>query len=250
MKKMIILLISIVFLATFMTSVSAETTTDPTGDVYHYRYTGGVYGWDYNVADKPNIDITDIAYTINGDQVTLTVTVAGTIANSELVSYWTYLNTSDSNYMFSWMNNEGIGWGTNTNEGSYQMDFEPDITVSGNTISATYDVVGTFSNPDVWGWAAEYTSYGDTNAEWWADWVPNDESPYYDEYSGDSGDTSGDDTDTGDTGSDDTGSTDSGETDSGDQNTNAPPPTGTPGFEFIFLIAAVGLLSVVLRKRR
>jgi len=252
MNKLITVLIGCFLMSVFVLSASAESITDPSGDVWHWNYTETKWGWDYDVTNKQNVDVTDISYSVSGNQVTLAMTVAGTITNSELVSYWAYLNTSDSSYMFSWMNNEAIGWGTNTIEGSFEMDFDPEITASGNTITATYDAVGTFANPEVWGWAAEYTSAGDVSAEWWADWVPNEESPYYDEYSG--SDDTGDDNGADDTGGDNSGTEGSGNDDSEESNgedstTNTPPPSGTPGFELLSLIVALGVTFVLLRRK-
>jgi len=236
-RKIIILLVSIVALATCGVSVSAESITDPTGDVYHWRNDGTMWGWDTDIGTKPNIDITDLSYSVNGQQVTVSMTVAGTITNSELVSYWAYLNTSDSSYLFSWNNNQGIGYGMNTGEGSYNMDYDPEITASGNTISVTYDVVGSFdSNIEYWGWAAEYTEYSDITTEWWADWAPETYAWY-------EGDDEG-----GDDGGDD--STDLGTTDNGEQNTESTSSNGTPGFEVIALIAGIALVMIALRKRK
>lgn len=260
MKKIIALPISLLLLTAIGATVTAEGVTDPTGDVYHWQYSGGTYGWDTNIGNKPNIDITDISYSVSGEQVTLTLTVAGSIIDSELISYWAYVNTSDSNYMFSWNNGESMGWGTNTQEGSFEMDFEPEITASGNTITAIYNLIGTFQTGiEVWGWAAEYTSYGNTAEEWWADWAPESYSWYEGEGSGgDSGDTGGDDTSGDDSEGDDTGGDISGDNDdSGDtggsnddgSNTNTPPPSGTPGFGLLAMITAFAAIVLILRKR-
>ena len=247
MKKTLAILISFAFLAALGTTVSAETVTDSTGDVWHWNYTGSTWGWEYNSVGKSNIDITELGYTVNGQQVTLTLKVAGTITNSDVVYYWAYLNTSDSHYWFNWANGEGSAMAMNTAEGSFQMDTDPEISVNGNTITVVYTVVGTFSaGTELWGWAAEYTTYGDTTNEWWADWVPNEESPYYDQYSSDSGDDNGDDN----TDSGDSGSTDAGGSDGDDTGTNIPQPPSTPGFEFIALIASFAIFLIILRKRR
>jgi uncharacterized protein YxeA len=237
MKKILVFLIGLVFITTLSSNALAESVTDPTGDVYHWRNTGTTWGWDTNIGTKPNIDITDLSYSINGETVVLTMTVAGTITDSELISYWGYLNTSDSTYMFSWNDGEAFGFGTNTEAGSYEMDYDPEITSNGNTISASYDVIGSFqTDVEVWGWAAEYTTYGDVSAEWWSDWAPE-------EYSWFEGDESGDNTGNDDEGSnDDGGSTDSGETDN--QNNN-----GTPGFEIFTLFVALIALVFVIKRR-
>jgi uncharacterized protein YxeA len=240
MKKILILVISLVFISTLGSSAFAESVTDSTGDVYHWKNTGTTWGWDTNIDDKPNIDITDISYSIIGEQIVVTMTVAGAITDSEVISYWGYLNTSDSTYMFSWNNGEAFGFGTNIEPGSYEMDYDPEITASGNTISATFDVIGTFQTDiEVWGWAAEYTTYGDTAAEWWADWAPEEYSWYE---GNDSEDTSEDDSE--DDSGEDTSSTETGETDNGDKNTN-----GTPGFEIFALLTALIAIVFIIKRR-
>jgi hypothetical protein len=51
MKKIIAILVSIVFIASIGIPVSAqsETITDPTGDVMHYRWQDGGYAWSVNI---------------------------------------------------------------------------------------------------------------------------------------------------------------------------------------------------------
>lgn len=253
MKKILILLISFAIIVSYGMTASAESITDSTGDIYHWHQTGGAYGWDTNVGDKPNIDITEISYTVSGDQVTITLDVVGTIVSSELVSYWAYLNTSDSNYYMAWNNGQGVGWGASTDEGSYQMDYTPEITASGGTITATYDVIGTFETGiEVWGWAAEYTTYGDMSNEWWADWAPESYSMYDED---DSSDTSGDDTDTDDSNQDSDNDTNGDGTDTTNENSESDDDgkdssSGTPGFEFLALIAAFSAIIILVKKRK
>jgi len=101
--KSSILFVSVAVMLLSSMVVSADKTeSDPTGDVWHWDYTGGVYGWDANVGNRPNIDVTEISYAVSGTQVTLNLKVAGTISSSELIHYYVYLNTSDSTYMLSW----------------------------------------------------------------------------------------------------------------------------------------------------
>jgi len=217
MKKVLAILICFAFIATIGTTASAqsESLTDSTGDVLHYREQDGVWSWGANILDKPNIDITELSYAVIGNTVSLSLTVDGTISNSEGVGYYAYLITSDSSYNFWHLGDEVFGMATSTGDGDFQMS-EADITVSGDTITATYDVVGTFSTVDeFYGFSNEYTVIGDTSSEWWTDYAPNEESPYQasDPDPGDTsdptdpGDTS-DPTDPGDT-SDPTGSTQS-----------------------------------------
>lgn len=255
MKRAIPILVGLVFIATVGITVSAQSgsVTDPIGDVMHWRHTDTTWGWETNVVNKLNIDITEISYTVSGDRVTLSLKVAGTVTNSDLVSYYAYLNTSDSNYILLWTNGEGSGWAMNTEEGSFQMDSDPDITSTGDTITATYDVVGALTTGvNLWGWAAEYTVYGDTMHEWWADWAPNEESPYYDQYTDDAGedDAGADDSGSDDISSDDVGDDTDDSTDTGASDDLPEEASDTPGFEMIMLIAAIGVALVLLRKKK
>ena len=220
--------------------VSADKTeSDPTGDVAHWEYTTGQWGWNYNIGNKPNIDITEISYFVSGDQLTLTLKVDGTIQSSELNWYWAFLNTSDANYWMSWMEGEGGGMAMNIEEGSMQWDLEPEIAVSGNTLSCTFDVVGSdYSNAELWGYSTEYVEAGDTTSEWWGDWAPETHSPFWGEGGDDDDGGDGDDNDGGDGDDNDGGSSGS----SGS--------SGTPGLEAIAVLAAVGISLIILRRRK
>ncbi|MCX6665891.1 MAG: hypothetical protein NT038_07550 [Euryarchaeota archaeon] len=46
-------------------------------------YTGTVWSWQQNVTTKPNIDITEIYCTVNGETLTLTLKVQETIQEDE-----------------------------------------------------------------------------------------------------------------------------------------------------------------------
>jgi hypothetical protein len=180
MKKIVAMLVCFAFIATIGTTVQAQSgsLTDPAGDVLHYREQDGRWSWGANIENKPNIDITELNYVVTGDTVSLSLTVAGTISTSEGVGYYAYLITSDSSYTFWPLGDEVFGMATSTGDGDFQMS-EADITVSGDTITATYDVVGTFSTVDeFYGFSNEYTVVGDASSEWWTDYAPNEESPY------------------------------------------------------------------------
>ena len=221
-------------------NVSADKTeSDPTGDVAHWQYSTGQWGWNYNIVNKPNIDITELSYSVSGTQLTLTLKVAGTIQSSELNWYWGYLNTSDATYWMSWMEGEGGGLAMNIEEGSMQYDWEPEITTSDNTLSCTFDVVGSdYTNSELWGYATEYVEAGDMTSEWWGDWAPETYSPYW-----------GEDVDGGGDGDVDGGG--DGDIDGeGDSNDQQKPTTETPWFETIAAIAAIGIALIIFRRER
>lgn len=234
MKKILVILIIIAFIASVGTIVSAQSgsITDPTGDVMHYRWHEGGFGW-FSVENKPDIDITEVKYVVTGDIISLSLTVDGAITNSELVSYHVHLLTSDSSYIFTWVDGEGNGVATSTAGDDFQYS-EADITVSGNTITATYDVVGTFTTvEEFYGYAIEYTVIGDTSIEWWMDYAPNDESPYQ---PSDPSDPPGNDETT-------PPPTGNGET------TDPTNGNGTPGFELLAVLVALGAALILIKKR-
>jgi len=234
MKRTIAILIGITLLATVGITANAETLSDPTGDVWHWNYTDAI--WNMKHVSRSDIDITEISYTTSGEQVILSLKVGGLISDSELVTYTAHVNTSDSTYMLMWNSGEGFGLGSSTEEGSYQMDFDPVVTVNGDTISATFDIVGTFSTGiELWGFVTEYSELGNgMTAEWWGDWAPDDNDPYF----GQNSDDDDDDTTPGDDDDDDT------------TPPTPPTPPTTPGFEILTLIAAIGIALIALRKRK
>lgn len=246
--KAILYIAGIFTLVLLSVSIPAETVVDETNDVYHWHVTEGSYGWDANIGNKPNIDITELSYTKSSTQVIITFKVAGSISDSELTSYWAYLNTSDSNYYFSWNQGKGAGMATSTKDDSYDMDFDPDIAAEGDTITATFNNVGTFeSGIELWGWAVEYTTYGDMSGEWWGDWAPESYGMYDVE---ETSDQNGEDNETGDTDDGSSDTTDTGEEDDGTQNTDIPPPSGTPGFELFILITGIIAILLFIKKRK
>ena len=228
MKRTIAILIVITLLATLGITANAESISDPTGDVWNFDWSSGLYNFEH--VSKPNVDITEVSYTVSGEQITIALKVDGTVSNSELCHYYAYVNTSDSTYWISWMDGQGAGMAINAD--AMQMDIEPEITSSGNTVTAVFNVVGTFSSGiEIWGWAAEYSIEGDITSEYWQDWAPNDNDPYF-------GQSSGDDDDDTTSGDDD------------DDDTTPPTPPTTPGFEILTLIAAIGIALIALRKRK
>lgn len=258
MKKTIIL-ISIALIATLSLTASAVSVTDSSGDVFHWVGTNYM-DWSWDVGDKPNIDITEVTYD-PGSRLTISMKVAGSIG-TEKVWYHVYFNTSNAYYHLSYMPDdvlepEAFAYPTNFDEMSLDdlMNYtEPSVetSVNGNTITATIDwVTDSHEMVEFWAWAQQWENDGEAWSDYYIDFAPNEYSyfgEYEDYYSGE--DTGGDDTGSDDTGSDDTGSTDSGETDDGDQTTNAPAPSGTPGFEFIALVAAFAAILFIVKKRR
>ncbi|MFO8077247.1 MAG: hypothetical protein R6U21_01195 [Thermoplasmatota archaeon] len=195
----------------------SDSIKDSTNDIMHYNWNNGRYIWNAGIENKPNIDITEIKYAIGENKIKLSMTVDGNIFDSEMISYHMHLNTSDSYYYFIWLDGEGVGMATATDGKTFQGEINPEITASGTTITATFNIIGTSTKIEaLWGFAAEYTEYGDTSAEWWVDYAPNEESPYTDDTNPTTGDVSG----------------------------------GTSGFEVFSLLTAFLLIAVFFQRKR
>jgi hypothetical protein len=221
-----IVIISLLILLGSCFTAAATSTTDGTGDVWHWANTGTTWSWVGNVGNKQNIDITEVSYTVNQDKITLSLKVSGAIQTSDKVVYWVYYNSTDTQYFLSYTNGSGYGWGM---KGMGNITSEENVTISGGTLSVVLNVLGDTSKVELWGYAAEYTTIGSETAEWWGDWAPNEKF-------------------TQDTGTDGTDDTDG--TDGNSDNNGSDSQTKTPGFEVVLVIAAVAIALIVLRKRR
>jgi len=235
LKRYGIVLISLFILLGSCFTAAAMSISDGTGDVWHWYYTGTTGSWGGNVANKPNIDITEISSTVNENKITLSLKVVGTIQTSEKVVYWVYFNTTDASYWMSYTNGSGTGFGMKKGEMNYTSNYSSfytsteNVTILGNTLSVVLDVLGETSQGELWGWAAEYTTYGDVAAEWWGDWAPNSKLPFTPPGTG--GNTNDN---------------------TSDNNNNGGNTTGksTPGFEVIPVLAAVAIAAILLKRRR
>ncbi len=219
-----------------MTAV-AETESDPQGDVWHFLWP---YWQEQTVDNQPNIDIKEIKADVVGDQITLSMTLhpGGTFTrgdNSHIV-YMMFYNTSDAYYMMTYSDTidiEPIGSALGLSLEGTTLPSTAEVTVVGDTISATMDKVGNDTTAvSFHGLAWMYEEYyaEQLTHDSWHDWVGDyDWNPELDP------ETGGDDTGGDDTGGDDTG-------------TDA--PTGTPGFETLAVIAALGVAFIILRRRK
>ncbi len=224
-----LVIVSLAILLGSSFTVAATSISDGTGDVWHYSKLGTVWSWGGNVGNKPNIDIKEISYEINDGKITLKMEVTGSIQTSDKIGYWLWYNSTDATYWLSYANGTGTGFGMK--KSGLNFTSADNVSVSGDTLSVVLDALGDTSNVELWGWAWEYTNSLDfTTNEWWGDWVPNSKFPF----------TPGTD---GTDGTDGTNGTD------GNQNGNQS-GSGTPGFELVFVIAAVAVALILLRKRR
>ena len=218
-------MISLLILLGSCFTAAAVSVSDGTGDVWHWYYTGTTGSWGGNVANKPNIDITEISTAVNDNKITLSLKVTGTIQTTDKVVYWLYYNTTDTNYYMYYTNGSGGGFGMKKSTVNFTQ--AENVTISGNTLSIVLDVLGETSQGELWGWAAEYTKNGDVASEWWGDWAPNTKLPFTPGTGGNTDNTTG-----------------------GDNTSGNNTGTKTPGFEVIPVIAAVGIAAILLRRRR
>jgi hypothetical protein len=235
--KICIVMIGVLILVLSSTSVSAETETDATGDVYHWKMVDSSWSWQPSTLPRAHIDITELTYTVNGNQITISMKVAGNVQISENVAYMAWVNTSDATYNMYLINDQKFVMGISETGGGMPA-MNTDVTVSGNTISGTIELVGTDdTSTELWGYAWEYTEYGDTNQEWWGDWIPGDYAPFWGQEDDGDGEGDGNGDDGGDTNGD--GSSNGGNGSS-----------GTPGFELVAVITALAIAVIVLRRRK
>jgi len=209
-KRSILLFVGIAVLLLSTLTVSAES--DSTGDVWHWKFSETGYSWEHS-GGKPNIDITSVSHTITDSEATLTMTVAGTIQDSEKIIYYMHLVGDDETtyYQAFYIN----GGGAYLLIGAGYQGGELENPVSGNTFTATFEIDDPDATYSVWAYSAEYAETGDESGEAWWDYAPNTYSPWY-------------------TGGDGNGGTGG----------------GTPGFETLAVIAAIGVALIILRRRK
>lgn len=233
LKNCCMVMISLLILLGSCFTVAATSISDGTGDVWHWAksVSGTSWSWQGNVGNKPNIDITEVSYTVNQDKITLSLKVSGAIQTSDKVVYYIFYNSTDTQYMLSYSNGTGGGWGMKgMNYASAENFTSGNVTISGGTLSVVLNVLGDTSKVELWGWAAEYTTTvgpSQTANEWWGDWAPNTKLPFTPPTGGNTGNNTG-----------------------GDNTSGNNTGTKTPGFEVLPLIAAVAIATILLRRRR
>ena len=134
-SSIIFVSVAVLLLSSMAVSAETKTETDATGDVFHWQITETGFNWEYS-ADKPNIDITEMSCDVSDGTITLSLTVAGTIENSELITYVLYYNSENSSYSATYSNGEGYSYYSTSTGGG--VGSAP-VIVSGNTLSYTFD---------------------------------------------------------------------------------------------------------------
>ena len=225
--KSSILIIGISALLLLSMAVSAET--DASGDVFHWKGNDW-HNWAWDVDDRPNIDIIDISYLIE-DRLTISMSVAGSF-NTGLSLYHLEFNSPDAYYRVVYNPASGvdpivIALPTDLTLEEYGTWEQPasETSIQGGTLTATIDwITEDHTMTDLFGWAQEWDKEDEQALEAWYDYAPNDHSPYgsYDDYYGNGG----------------------------NGGSGTMPPSGTPGFEAIAVIAALGIALIIFRKRK
>ncbi len=151
----------------------AATVDDDTDDVLHWKWSENMegYAWTHAVTDRPNIDITELSYMVDGDMLMLTMTVQGEIEEADDVWYWAEYNTSDATYTMTYVN----GSGTHMARGSNDVRFG-NVSATGDTITASVELLGSDGRVSFKGWAASGYSR-QTSGEYWQDWAPQEYAP-------------------------------------------------------------------------
>jgi len=224
MNKLSIFVLGAVATALFLSAglASAETITDDSGDVWHWTWNANVgsYSWAHSVTSQPDIDIKEISASTEGGQMVLKMKVLGEITASNTL-YAIFYNTTGATYYMMYSNGTGMCMAVSDNYNSGGISYG-NVTVSGDTLTGKVNLIGTGTESKFYGYAYKYTHFGDTSGEWWGDWVPQDDSPWY-----------------------------------GSQNTNNEDDNGgdnggggsTPGFEILIAAGAI-VLALAMKKRK
>jgi hypothetical protein len=254
-KYLIIITISIMTMLALSTTVSAETESDPQGDVWHFIYP---YWNQQTISDKPNVDIKEIKAEVSGDQITLSIVLwpGGTFSRGdyEHVAYVMFFNTSDAFYMMSYADSIGqvatgsaLGMSLDMN-GTY-LPSAGDAIVTDNVLSATLNKAGDdTTSMEFWGTAYMYEHYGAEQYlnDAWFDWVGDyDWDPELESDDGTDDEDSDDE-------EPDEGADDEDEGTNGEDSTNGDgsSSSSSPGFELILLIAAFAIIVIIYRKKK
>jgi len=220
--------------------VSAETITDPTGDVYHHTWVVDTEYWTATSEDKPNIDITEVTYSVSGTTLTVTMDVDGTIQNSNKYVYTILYNSTEGVQTFSYA--AGIGAAIGIGSGGMQIGT---VTASGSTITGTIEISEGSEFISCMGFAFEhlvdYTTLGEniTEIEYYADYAPGTLAPWYESDEPEEPDEPGE-----------TEEPSDGEESDGDDGDDGEDGGGTPGFELLAVIAALAIAVIILRRRK
>lgn len=237
LKTGIIYIMAIIILSNLI--VSAEKEEDDKDDVWHYVYP---YYQSQTVNTHPNSDIKEIKAEIEGNKITLSMTLwPGGIFSREQYGYASYLvfyNTSDAWYSLSYSDLDGekpTGFALGYSTANYTPPITSgEVILNDSTITVTMDIVGeNTTTTEFYGVSWVWEEYGEERftRDHWHDWVGNYEwNPELDP--GSYGDNESDNS------SDNGGINDKKTTDN------------TPGFELTAIFAALTITYIILRRNK
>lgn len=252
-----------VFFTLIGASMTAMAITDSTGDLYHYiEDETDPTGWSYEAytGDKPNIDITDISYTTTDTQLTITMTVAGEIEDKQGLVYYAYVvrDTVGAGNLAYYTNSLYYVWGDTAESATSDMESR----AGSDAITFTIDYADPAGITGVWGFTYEAADFLlGTSGEYWGDWAPDTYFPayaaFYETDDATDDDTTDDDATDDDTTDDDATDEDTTDDDATDDSTgdtteeeDSTGDSGTPGFELLTVVAAIGVALILLRKKK
>jgi len=222
------IIIAVGIAALMFMSATVAAISDNTNDIWHQTFSATGLSYEAWSGSNDKIDITDITYSLDGSTATLTMKTVGDIVDSENVVYSMHLTSTEESsfYMVTYTNGEGMVMGVGDFAGYYTQLETP---VSGNTLTASFEINDPSGNYVFHGFNGEYNDIGEVQGEQWWDYAPNENAPWFGLDDGD-----------------DDGNVD-GDSD-GDGN-SIPPKPNTPGFEVLLLLASIGIAFILKRKR-
>jgi hypothetical protein len=137
---------------------------------------------------KPEIDIKQITYAIEGTTLTLELEMHGDIQLVDPYAYYVTVETIDFQYSIVITNDEASASVFDNDGSDYPYD-DPEATVDGTKLSAVFELSGDYTVEEVYG-HAEYLVQ-----EMLQDWAPDSRNPLYELISDDDTPPSDDDND-------------------------------------------------------
>jgi hypothetical protein len=192
--------------------VSAQTISDGQNDVIKSQM-----GSSFQTKQtKPDVDVKQITCTITNDTLTLELEIYGTIQQISPYTYYAAVNTTDYQYIIIMGDGHASTIVADPAGSDYFLD-NPEPVVGEHTISAVFETHGNATIVEIFGYA-KYSSIS-ISPDMYQDWAPDSRGPEV------SFDTDGD----------------------ASKTTSNP---GTPGFEAIAAIAAMGIAFILLKRRK
>ena len=195
-------------------AASEESLTDSTGDVYYQPGGGGDV--QTGISTQPNIDISSISYEAGDVNLSFTINVVGQITESAQILYYGDCQSSDATYQFTYTNQSLLVY-VETSSGKLPVKSQVDVVGNSLVVMIPLQTEATMMS-ELYAYAHFYEDpvglmLGPKYIDTTAD-IDNDANP------------------------------------SGDSSSSSPPGSGTPGFEVLVFLAALGTIICVFSKKR